>query len=47
MVVDLGCPKSVLGVSDVETFEKCLSHVQQENIEMVDVDEQFMFGPRK
>ena len=47
MVVDLGCPNSVLGVGDVETFVNCLSRVQPENIEMVDVDEQFMFGPRK
>ena len=47
MVVDLGCPNSLLDVCDVETFEKCLSHVQKENIEMVDVDEKFMLGPRK
>ena len=45
MIVDLGCPNSVLGVCDVETFRKCLSHFQQENMEMLDVDEKFKFGP--
>ena len=41
MIVDLGCPNSVLGVADVERFIKCLSHFQQENLEIVSVDENF------
>ena len=34
MVVDLGCPNSVIGVADVNRFMKCLSHFQQDNLEM-------------
>ena len=45
MIVDLGCPNSVLGVADVDRFRKSLSHFQQENLEIVDVDENFKFGP--
>jgi hypothetical protein len=45
MIVDLGCPNSVLGVSDVETFISCLSQFQQEHLEMIDVDDNFKFGP--
>ena len=45
MIVDLGCPNSVIGVSDVEKFRKSLSHYQQENTELLSVDENFKFGP--
>ena len=45
MIVDLGCPNSVLGTCDVETFINCLSHYQQKHLEMIDVDENYKFGP--
>ena len=45
MIVDLGCPNSVIGIKDVERFIKCLSQFQQESLEMVTVDENFKFGP--
>ena len=45
MIVDLGCPNSVIGARDVNGFKKCLSDFQQENIEMIAVDDKFKFGP--
>ena len=45
MIVDLGCPNSVIGACDVDIFKKSLSHFQQENLELLDVDENFKFGP--
>ena len=45
MIVDLGCPNSVLGVQDVEEFIKCLSQFQQEHMKFMHVDEKFKFGP--
>ena len=35
MIVDLGCPNSVLGISDVNKFKKSLSHFQQKNLEII------------
>ena len=45
MIVDLGCPNSVLGVSDVELFESSLSEFQQENLKLISADDKFKFGP--
>ena len=45
MVVDLGCPNSVLGKSDVQRFIKSLSHLQQENLQFVSAEDKFKFGP--
>ena len=45
MICDLGCPNSVIGVSDVEKFRNCLSFYQQENIKLVCANENFKFGP--
>ena len=45
MIVDTGCPNSVLGIDDVAKFESSLSHVQQLNLEVIKVDQKFMFGP--
>ena len=45
MIVDLGCPNSVLGVSDVELFESSLSEFQQENLKLISTDDKFKFGP--
>ena len=45
MIVDTGCPNSLLGIDDIEKFESSLSHVQQQNLEVIKVDQKFMFGP--
>jgi hypothetical protein len=44
MVVDLGCPNSVLGACDVDLFVNCLFQFQQENMEMIEVDETTNLG---
>ena len=45
MIVDLGCPTSVLGKQDLETFIANLTEWQRNNLETVEVDEKFKFGP--
>ena len=45
MITDIGCPNSVIGVADVDRFKRNLSKFQKENIEVRQVDENFMFGP--
>ena len=45
MVADLGCPNSVIGRKDEENFIENLSDYQRENLEIVEVDENFKFGP--
>ena len=45
MIVDLGCPNSVIGDGDVKKFIKSLSHYQQENLELIEADDKFKFGP--
>ena len=45
MIVDIGCPNSVIGAKDVNKFIKNLSRHQQQNLEMREVDENFKFGP--
>ena len=46
MIVDLGCPNSLLGKADVGRFVKSLSHFQEANMRVAKVDESFKFGPR-
>jgi hypothetical protein len=45
MIADLGCPNTVIGEEDVNTFIACLTNFQQEKLEYVEVDEKFKFGP--
>ena len=45
MIVDLGCPNSVIGVKDVKMFTKNLSKYQQAKLESMKVEESFRFGP--
>ena len=45
MITDIGCPNSVIGEADVDRFIENLSQFQQNNLEMLDVDEKFKFGP--
>ena len=45
MITDIGCPSSVIGEADVERFIENLSQFQQDNLERLDVDEKFKFGP--
>ena len=45
MIVDIGSPKTVIGEKDEKRFIEKLSHVQQENLEIQEVDENFKFGP--
>lgn len=45
MIVDLGCPTSVLGKEDLDIFIANLTEWQKNNLEMVEVDEKFRFGP--
>ena len=45
MIVDIGCPNSVISSKDVSNFVKNLSIFQQKNIEMVPADDKFKFGP--
>lgn len=45
MIADIGCPNSVIGIKDVSNFKRGLSKFQLENLEVVDVDEKFKFGP--
>ena len=45
MIAIIGCPNSVIGEADVERFIKNLSQYQQDNLEMINVDEKFKFGP--
>ena len=45
MIVDLGCPNTVIGAKDVDNFVRRLSKAQQENIEVIPADDKFKFGP--
>ena len=45
MIVDLGCPNTVIGAKDVDNFVRKLSKAQQENIEVIPADDKFKFGP--
>ena len=45
MIADLGCPNTVIGEKDIETFVKNLSKVQQESLEVIPADDKFKFGP--
>ena len=45
MIVDLGCPNSVIGAKDVDNFVRKLSKAQKENIEEIPADDKFKFGP--
>ena len=45
MIADLGCPNSVIGRKDEENFVANLSNYQRENLEIVEVSENFKFGP--
>ena len=45
MIVDLGCPNSVLSSRDENIFIQNLSKVQQKNLQYRKVDEKFKFGP--
>ena len=45
MIIDIGCPRSVIGIKDVDKFIRNLSRDQQDNLEIQEVDENFKFGP--
>jgi hypothetical protein len=45
MIADLGCPNSVIGRKDKENFMRHLSGQQRKNLHVVEVDENFKFGP--
>ena len=45
MIIDIGCPRSVIGTKDVDRFIRNLSRNQQDNLEFQEVDENFKFGP--
>ena len=45
MIVDIGCPTSVIGKTDENRFIQNLSKYQQKNLEIKYVDENFKFGP--
>ena len=45
MIADIGCPRTVIGAKDVERFVENLSKEQQDDLEILDVDENFKFGP--
>ena len=45
MIVDIGCPNTVISRKDVDYFVQNLSKSQQENLKVVQVDEKFKFGP--
>ena len=45
MIVDLGCPNSVISRKDVHGFIKNLSKYQQNNLAIIRVDDKFKFGP--
>ena len=45
MIADLGCPNSVIAMKDENNFVSNLSKYQRANLEVVQVDEKFKFGP--
>ena len=45
MIVDIGCPNSVIGAKDEQVFKKSLSQFQQDNLRTQKVDSKFKFGP--
>ena len=45
MIADIGCPNTVIGEADVKRFVQNLSQFQQDNLEVIDADEKFKFGP--
>ena len=45
ILVDIGCPNSVISVHDFPNLKKNLSRFQRENLKMRDVEEKFKFGP--
>ena len=45
MIADLGCPNTVISEADEKSFKECLTIFQQNNLEYLDVDEKFKFGP--
>ena len=45
MILDLGCPNSVISEKDKDLFIQNLSEFQQQNLVIVETDEKFKFGP--
>ena len=45
MIVDIGCPNSVISVDDVRNFKSNLTKFQKENLQIRKVVESFKFGP--
>ena len=45
MIADLGCPNSVIGKKDEDNFVSNLSQYQKEHLQIVQVDENYKFGP--
>ena len=45
MIVDLGCPNTVIGKRDENKFIQSLSKYQQQNLKRVKTNEKFKFGP--
>ena len=45
MIADLGCPNTVISANDAEVFANSLTEFQQDNLEYIEVKENFKFGP--
>ena len=45
MIADLGCPNSVIGMKDEDSFIRNLSEYQRKHLQIISVDENFKFGP--
>ena len=45
MIADLGCPNTVISANDAEVFANSLTEFQRDNLEYIEVKENFKFGP--
>ena len=45
IIVDIGCPNSVISIKDENKFRNNLNKFQQENLRIIEIDEKFKFGP--
>ena len=45
MIAILGCPNSVIGMKDEDSFIRNLSEYQRKHLQIISVDENFKFGP--
>ena len=45
MIVDIGCPNSVISIKDEHNFRKSLNKFQQQNLKRIEAHQKFKFGP--